>query len=84
MMFSLEELKFGTRVMWSFWAILDASTVQTRNGKLTTKMTWRYMIFGIIQTRGTIHEYSLFFEEAFKDLSTFKILFSPKTHQIPF
>ena len=27
------------------------------------------VIFGFIQTRGTIHEYSLSFEEAFKDLA---------------
>lgn len=36
------------------------------------------VIFGFIQTRGTIHEYSLSFEEAFKDLATFKIIFRYK------
>ena len=42
------------------------------------------VIFGFIQTRGTIHEYSLSFEEAFKDLATFKIIFRYKKHQKAF
>lgn len=68
--------------MWSFWAILDSlTTVQTRNGKLTTKLSF-LALYKL--TRETIHEYSLSFEEAFKGLATFKIIFRYKKHQKAF